>query len=211
MKKFLIIILSLLLTAALLAGCGPKDEATLMEKIQKKLTSMETYKSKARITQTSNKGEREYEIVHWVKISGEYRMEILSPEKTKGTVTIYNGQSTVQYNPNIEGSLKIDLPVSQIRNELLLGSFMKNYMQSEGVTVETSSMDETASTILEAVIPGDHPYMATEKLWVDNNTFLPSKLVIYDNKGAETIVVLFMEFEYNVKLEENIFKVANTN
>jgi outer membrane lipoprotein-sorting protein len=68
-------------------------------------------------------------------------------------------------------------------------------------------MDEGQCTVLEAIIPGSHPYLSSEKLWVDNKTSKPVKLVIYDPDGAERIIVTYGAFEYNVELDDSLFTI----
>ena len=60
--------------------------------------------------------------------------------------------------------------------------------------------------MLEAVVPGGNKYIATEKLWVDNETLMPLKFVIYDEQGNERYVITYNEFEYNPKIEDSVFK-----
>lgn len=207
MKKFMVILSGVLLAGAL-AACGKKDDATDLEKIQESLISMESFSCVADVTQQSNKGEKVYAMKQDAKISGEYRIEALSPEKIAGTVTIFNGTAAFQHNPRVAGSLKIDLPVSQLRNEILLTSFVKNYLNSEEVAVETSKTDGAVSTVLEAVIPGTNPYMVKEKVWFSNETHLPERLVIYDDQDAERIVVSYREIEYNKELGDELFTIT---
>lgn len=205
MRKFVLFLICALILP--LAGCAKKEEASALEKIQKKLIGLDSYSATALITQVSNKGEKTYEVSQDAKKSGEYRMVVTAPEKIAGTITIFDGSVTFQYNPRVDGSLKIDLPVSQLRNEILLTSFVKNYLNSEDVSVETMKQEGTQATVLEAVIPGTNPYMKTEKLWVDNKTLLPLKLVIFDEENSERIVVTYKKIEYNVKLGEDVFVI----
>ena len=84
---------------------------------------------------------------------------------------------------------------------------MKNYMQSEGVSVETAALDENHCTILEAVIPGNDPAMATEKLWIDNQTLTPVRFVIYDADGTERWRLDYTSFTFNPHFDENLFQI----
>ncbi len=208
MKK-VIIFLVVVILSFVLTSCEAKEqeEASAFEKVHKQLTEMKTYSCVVGITQNSNKGSKEYEVKQFHEMSGRYRMEIVSPEKVAGSITIFDGKSIMQFNPRVEGSLRIDVPPSQIRNELFLGQFVKNYLQSEGVAVSVANLDGANTTVLEAIIPGDHPYMQTEKLWVDNETFKPIKMVIYDKDEKEIIIVNYREFEYNVTLEDSQFSI----
>lgn len=190
-------------------GCNKTiEEATEMEKIQKQLNEMETYQCSATMERFSNKGSNTYETKQYFKVTGEYRLELTAPEAVAGNYTIFDGQKICQYNPRVSEKIIKEVPENKQRNELFLGQFMKNYMQSEGVSVEAAALDESRCTVLEAVIPGGNEYTATEKLWVDNETLKPVQFVIYDTKGNETYHLNYHTFDYNVELEDSLFKIT---
>lgn len=191
------------------SGCQKNsDNLSVMEKIQKQLNEMESYECSATLKRISNKGENIYETKQYYKNTGEYKLELLSPENVAGNYTIFDGKTICQFNPKVGGKVIIDVPESQPRNELFLGQFIKNYMQSEEVSIDVAKMEEGKCTVLEAVIPGGNKYLATEKLWVDNETLKPVQFVIYDNEGKERYIIDYNEFEYNVTFDENMFKIV---
>lgn len=203
-KSFILIVFLI----TVFSGCSiKKDEVSTMEKIQNQLKNMESYQCTGTLTRISNKSENVYEIKQYYKSTGEYKLEMLAPEDVAGNYTVYNGESVFQYNPRIQGKVIQGVPKSQMRNELFLGCFIKNYFQSEDVNVETGNMDIQKSTVLEAVIPGENKYTATEKLWIDEETLKPLKLVIYDTEGKERYIIEYKDFEYNIDIDENIFKI----
>lgn len=188
-----------------LVGCKTDTPPSTMEQIQQKLIQMEGYSCLATLTRTSNKSENVYETKQDFKNTGEYRLELLSPDTVKGNLTICDGKTICQYNPRLKEQFHYDVPPSSQRNELFLGQFMKNYMQSEGVGVETASLDESRCTVLEAVIPQNSDALASEKLWVDNETLLPVRLILYDKDGIERYRLDYNEFTYNPTFAENLF------
>lgn len=206
MKGILKMAAGILLPVVMLCGCGAKDAGTTMEKIQDRLAKMESYACTATLKRISNKGENEYGTKQYYKTTGEYRLELTSPDTVAGNYTVFDGKTICQYNPKMGGKVVIDVPESQPRNELFLGQFVKNYMQSENVSIDVANMDEGKSTVLEAVIPGGNKYLATEKLWVDNETLNPVQFVIYDQDGKERYIITYQEFEYNPSLENSLFQ-----
>lgn len=193
-----------LLLGLVLCGCQ-KEEATPMAQIQERLTQMEGYTALATLTRTSNKSETVYETRQDFKSTGEYRLELLSPPSVEGNVTIFDGTTVCQYSPRLEEKIRYDVPPSSQRNELFLGQFMKNYLQSEGVSVESAALDESRCTVLEAVIPSNADALASEKLWIDNETLLPVRLVLYDADGKERYRLDYTEFTYDPDFDENLF------
>ncbi|MDD5944481.1 MAG: hypothetical protein PUD43_02005 [Clostridia bacterium] len=184
-----------------------KDDMTPMEKVQKQLSEMESCICTATVTRISNKGETTYETKQYNRSTGEYRLEITAPESMAGNFTVYDGKTVSQYNAATGETVELELPDGQKGNELFPCSFVRNYLQSEDVAVDTSvSLDESKCTVLEAVIPGGNRYIATEKMWVDNETLLPLKFVIYDEDGGERYVIIYNEFQYNPEIDDSVFK-----
>lgn len=198
--------LGLLLTVILLTGCL-FEKLSPMEEVQKKLLEMENYKCEATLVRVSNKGEESYETVQYYKNTGEYRMEILSPESISGNFTVYDGKSICQYNKRLNDKVISDVSEKNHKNELFLGCFIKNYMGSEDVSVDAGAFEDSECIILEAVIPGGDKYIASEKLWVDGESLKPVKFVIYDENGKERYIVTYKEFEYNAEIDDSLFSI----
>ncbi len=206
MKKLLSLFLSLALLSCVVA-CQREEPLTELEAIQKQLAEMEGYACTATLTRTSNKGEKVYETKQYYKSTGEYRLELTAPEAVAGNYTIFDGSRICQYNPKLDSSIIKDVPASQQRNELFLGQFLKNYMQSEGVSVETAALDESRCIVLEAVIPGTDKALSTETLWVDRETLLPIRFVLFDADGQERYRMDYHEFVFNPQFDEQLFTI----
>lgn len=200
------------MTCIILSACSTKEKPkSPIEKIHEKLTTMETYACIADLTYISNKGQNTYKTRQYYKMTGEYRIDIIEPEQVKGLVTLYDGKKVIQYNPRVLGEVVNEVPESKNTNEIFLGSFLKNYLQSEEVTLEVFNTKKEEYTVLEAVIPEGGKYLSTEKLWVSNKTLVPAQLVIYDTEGKERIIVKYGEFKYNINLEDTIFQLKPSN
>lgn len=196
-----------LLFSVLMASCTKKEELSTMEKIQKQLNEMQSYQCTATLKRISNKGTNEYETRQSYQITGEYKLELLSPANVAGNYTIFDGKRICQYNPRVEGKVIIDVPENQQRNELFLGAFIKNYMQSEEVSIAVANLDEGKCSVLEAVIPGGNQYLSTEKLWIDNETLKPVQFIIYNADGKERYVLQYTDFEYDPIFDEKLFQI----
>ena len=206
MKKFLSIFLSFSLLFTI-AACSRKEPMTELESIQKQLAEMDGYTCTATLTRTNDRGEQTYETKQYYKSSGEYRLELTAPENVAGNYTVFDGERICQYNPRLNSSIIKDAPESQHRNELFLGQFIANYMQSEGVSVETAALDESRCIVLEAVIPGNDGNLSTEKLWVDRESLLPVRFVIYNTDGEERYRMDYASFTFNPQFDDSLFAI----
>lgn len=95
MKRLILCVLALFFCAC---GCQ-KEEITPMAAIQQKLTDMEGYSCLATLTIYSNKGETIYETKQDFKSTGEYRMEMLSPDSAKGNYTVLTARLSASIIP----------------------------------------------------------------------------------------------------------------
>lgn len=199
MRKILILLMLLLLPA-----CA--SDKTAYPTIQEKLTAMESYKTDAVVTYISNKGETKYTTSQIADKAGRYRIETSKPEDYTGNIVMYDGKMVWQYNPNLENNkISVNPPDKASRREIILFSFLENYVKSKDVSLGVASLDESLCTVLEAQIPGNNKLLATEKLWVDNESQDPVRLVVYDSEGKERIVAEFTNFEYNYPIDDDTF------
>ena len=208
-RRFIAILLALSALSTLLGGCGAaQDDAAAYEKVQGMLMKLTSYEATATVAFLSNKNTHEYETLQHAKITGEYRIEVTGPEKVAGNVTLFDGKVICQFNGRTSGKMTVASAEAPERSELFLTSFIKNYVKSQEVSVSVANMDDSVCTVLEAAIPGEHAYLRTEKLWVDNKTLKPVRLAIYDPDGNERILVTYRSFEYNKVLDDALFTAS---
>jgi len=188
---------------------GPADAAEIsaFEQIQRMLFELHSYRAIATVEYRSNKGSNVYETVQHARITGEYRIEVTAPEAVAGSITVSDGRQIHQFNNRVSGRVSLMVQETPERSEIFLTSFIRNYKQSAEVSVSVADMEDGIRTVFEATIPGQHPYLSTARLWVDNESILPVKLVIFDADGAERIVVTYHVFEYNVILDDGLFSI----
>ena len=208
--KILKFVLALVLIILLAVSCQrvmERNSRSDSRRAQETLLGMESYAAAATLEIVSNRGRTQYEIRQFYKMSGEYRIEFLAPGAVSGNVIVNDNRMVSQYNPRIEGRITLDVPETRDRLESLLGSFVKNFLNSEETSVEITTLDSTEVTVLEVQIPGEHPYMAVQRVWLNNETHKPIRMIVFDPDGIERIIVTYQEFEYNVVLEDEVFRL----
>ena len=209
MRRFVLGLVSLVVVAVL-AGCGAiaeRVDVSAYEKIHRQLLAMENFVAQATVTYISNNNSHTYETTQHARTTGEYRIEVTSPLNVAGNTTIFDGSVISQFNPKIDGQISQTVTETPERLEILLTSFVRNFIRSEEVGVTAASMDESLTTVLEATIPGEHPYISTAKLWVCNDSLKPRQMVIFDANGAQRVVVVYNTFEYNADIADELFKI----
>jgi len=198
---------ALFIAAGCQAGGGKAQTQDNYQKIQSILVNVQSYACEASVEYKSNKGSNVYDTVQKCKTDGSYRVEVVGPDKVAGNVTLSDGKTIYQFNKRISGKISVATKESQERSEIFFTSFLKNYLKSNETSVSAAKVEGDPCTVLEAQIPGSHPYLASEKLWIDNTTYKPVKLIVYDPQGSERIIVTYKTFDYNVSLDDSEFKV----
>jgi outer membrane lipoprotein-sorting protein len=206
---------ALLLVLVFVSSCGEGDfrrmgnerELSAYERINRMMVELHSYRAIATVEYRANKGSNSYETVQHARITGEYRIEVTGPGHVAGAVTVSDGRNIVQYNARVEGRVSVPVDETPERSEIFLTSFIRNYLKCNDTSVMVADMEEGVRTVLEATIPGNHPYLATARLWVDNETLKPVKLIILDPEGTERIIVTYHAFEMNVVLDDVLFSL----
>jgi len=180
------------------------EEKTSISKIQDMLLNMKTYKTTAKVTYISNKNKNTYKLKQYLKVPGQYRIELIEPENVKDLVTICDGEKIIQLENKVEKKLTVLKP-NEGRTLILLESFIMNYFNTEDAVSEVYDNGIKEVTVLEATIPGESRYFVKQKLWIDNKTLVPTKLTIYDINNEASIIVKYEDFMYNIELEDSLF------
>ncbi|NLP45973.1 MAG: outer membrane lipoprotein carrier protein LolA [Epulopiscium sp.] len=202
-------LLLVLMIVSVLTGCniGKTKELSPMEKIQKRFMELDSYESTVYVSYISDQGKNEYKMKHYYKRTGEYRIEIIEPSKLSGITTIFNGEKVVQMNSNFNDQAVVEIEKSPYQYEILLGSFLKNYFQSQDVSIEVANMPNGETTVLETQVPGNNRLLEKERLWVDNKTLNPLAMIVYDQNKEKRIIVQYEEFMYNKTLDDKLFVI----
>ena len=206
MKKFFYI---LILVFVFIIGCAKKNNInkpqSVYQKINKMLINLKSYKADVNIKYISNKNTCEYKLTQYCKADGKYKIEIKEPENSSGNIILCDGKKIYQFNSKINGRVNILSHENPERSEIFLTSFIKNYSKSLETSVGVANILKNKCTVLEAQIPGEHPFLSSEKLFIDNQSLKPVELIIYDKDNSERIVIVFSDFEYNIDLVDSTF------
>ena len=206
MKRILLVILSVII-ALYLSGCREKTKEEEFNDIQKTLNSISTYTCKADITVKGNKSSKSFKAKHMFKNPNKYIAEIIEPKENEGNKTVYNGKQAYLYNKQInQHTILKDFEVSG-EEMLFIGYFLKNLNTTEEVTIRNDKIDEKDYLTIEVDIPGNNKHRKYERLWVDKQTHVPYKLVVFDDKNNEVVNVIYKDVEYNVDIQDEKFTI----
>jgi len=199
----------LLCFIVLMWGCMSKSDQELFYDAQKQLNKIESYRCEVEITSIGNKGPQRYVMKQWFKKPDKYKLEVMLPDNLKGQITISDGKKAWIYHPGIEQTWIMQSFVHSEEQNMFLGYFIKNCLDSEGVGLGKKTIEGEDYLIITTDIPGNHVYYHKEILYIHIKTMVPYLLQVYDVKDQLRIEVKYKAFEYNTQLEDEIFRIDN--
>ncbi|MDF2877667.1 MAG: hypothetical protein K0S30_763 [Clostridia bacterium] len=195
-----IILLLLLMMSFVFQSCrGDIPSDSLQSKLHNKLVRLKTYEVDAMITFLKDTDENKLEMKQMVEIGGKYKLTLNAPEHLKGYITYFDGKDLSQYSPITKRSVLCK--GNEVRNQLLLSSFIHNYLNTDNIKADGHTLDDRSCMTFEVPIPGDYKYMASEKVWFDEDELNPIKMEIYDLEGKVMIQLDFSHFKYNTEMK----------
>lgn len=174
-------------------GCQTRESTKedVYKKFQEQVSKIESYTCTAEIEVVGNKGMSSYTLKHYYKKPNNYKLEVVSPEHIKGKTMEYKDNKIIVKNPDIDDIFELPNS-SKDQQYLFIGDFMRNYLQNEEITMNSSDSE----LILEANIPGDDEYFNKQILYIDKGNKKPDKMEILDKNGKIRFTVKYDNFEY---------------
>ncbi|SHI69192.1 Outer membrane lipoprotein-sorting protein [Geosporobacter subterraneus DSM 17957] len=211
MRSYKVMLLFLILLALTISGCAPKSDEQIYYESQRLLNKIESYFCEAQITVIGNKDPQHYKMRQWFRKPDQYRLEVLEPEELKGNITLSDGKRAWIYHPGIEETWVMEDFRNSEKQNMFLGYFIKNTLETEQVTLNREKINNKVYLVIDTMIPGNHVYFHMEKLWFDIETMEPHRLQVLDSEHRVRIDVRYENFEYNPKLEDNLFRISGSS
>lgn len=181
-------------------GCTSDEKLVPNEKNSEDvLKNMKTYEVDAEVTFFKDSVPHSIKMKQVVDLAGRYKLIMEAPEEIKGDIISFDENGLTHYNSDTKK--EVSCKVSQARNEVLLSSFVANYLRDEKCSKIEADLQETEAICFEASIPGEFRYMNKEKLWLNKVTNVPIKMEVYDVDGNVTMLVQFDHFKYNLEIK----------
>lgn len=202
------ILLLFLIVSIALTGCASKA-AKKPEDVQKLLMKLKSYKSDVIFFVTNNKSTNVYKAKHMYKYPDKYRIEIVEPSELKGQTTIYNGEKSYIYHPQLKTYLLTQSFNSSLEYSSFIGTFIEDFKNNGGARFKLESLRDRQSYVLEIPIEDGNSYRVLKKIWIDADGIFPVKAEILDKNNNISVQVLYENFEANPKLEDSLFEIQN--
>lgn len=200
MKKHILFILSIILLMLIGYSCNIKRQAKTVEEYIKNLDS---YKSEAYIEIYSNKGTSNYRQIQFFKSPNKIRIETIEPEFLKGKIMVLKDKKMEVYHPII--NQKFEGTFDGEEAFIHLGIIQSSFLNSMGFKTNIDFIDGEEYIKVTTKIEGGNIYKDKGVIYFKSRDIRPVYFEIYDASGTLRYKLKFINFEYNTKIDDDVF------
>ena len=203
MKRCIATILAFVLMISL-SGCktGSHDA---YEEIYERYYNMKSFSAVAEVTVKSDKTENRYVVKQLYEAPDSFLIRVVEPKELEGSGVSLQGDQMI-LNSGFGHNEALGGELSAGHGVLFVSDFFETYFKSEETSVSAATSKGDSVTILECFLGGKNEKRFMQKLWIDNETFLPLKLETYDINQNPSVTVSFREFQRNYEIDPKNFK-----
>ncbi|MBO5955534.1 MAG: outer membrane lipoprotein carrier protein LolA [Clostridia bacterium] len=203
MKRCIATILAFVLMISL-SGCktGSHD---VYEEIYERYYNMKSFSAVAEVTVKSDKTENRYVVKQLYEAPDSFLIRVVEPKELEGSGVSLQGDQMI-LNSGFGHNEAFGGKLSAGHGVLFVSDFFETYFKSEETSVSAATSKGDSVTVLECFLGGKNEKRFMQKLWIDNETFLPLKLETYDINQNPSVTVSFREFQRNYEIDPKNFK-----
>lgn len=200
MKKILLILISFVIIIVV-SSCGFRDNSK-KDNISY-LKNLKSYSTDMDIEVKNDKQNLNYSGRQIFSLGLGYRLEL-----NKDRVLIYKEDKIYVTDLNNGQKYTTDMNFDDVYKISFLGKFIDLLYTNETIKTSYKTIDNNQYELINTVMPDSNRNISYGILYIEADKRLPKKLIIYDNKGKEKIIVTYKNFIPNYDVDETLFKVS---
>ncbi len=216
-KKVLILIFIIILLIVIFFEIFYKNTAKVFKSGNNKtsqeivdyILNIDSYEVTANVEVNSNKNQNKYILKQAFVAPDVSTQEVIEPSNIAGVKIISDGSSLRLENSNLNLSTVFENYNYLGDNCIDLISFIEDYKKSN----KSNYTEEETQIIMKTESKNENKYTKQKTLYIDKQTYNPSKLEIKDDNQKTTVYILYNEVKINSTKKEDIlaFELYNIN
>lgn len=197
-----LILLSLIMLMFSVLSWGCKKRTKDVNEVLDNLKSLNSYSAKVNIKIKNDRQELLYECKQFYdKIQG-YRLEIGSER-----VQIYK-ENKIYVKDNVNGAkYTLEEDFDQTYSLGFIGKYIGLLYTNESIKYSNKETEGNSYQVIELLLPGNNRNMKRADMYINVKAYLPEKIIVYDSKDNERILITYSEMIVNEVMNNELFKV----
>lgn len=166
-----------------------------LDECEEYIYNISSYEAIAEITINSNKNTNKYKVKQKWMDNNESIQEILEPENIKGIVITYKDNNLKIENTNLSLKKIYQNYPYVAENSLFLSDFIIKYKELKKED-DICKIERDGDSVIYT-INWNSKYKEIQKLYIEDNTGIPSKMIIEDKNKNVLVYILYNEIKLN--------------
>lgn len=192
MKKYVLIVVGLLLVVAL-SACGAKSKEDVVQSLNEKMSEMKSYSANAKMTLKMGDDPQVYDVEIWYKNPDFYRVKLKNEKKEQSQMILRNKEGVFVLTPALNKSFHFQSEWPKNSSQAYLyESIVKDIVEDKDASFKAA----------------EKQYVFETKTRYQNNKMLPSQKIVLNKKDLAPVSVEVMDPDKNVLVTVKFTKVA---
>lgn len=199
-KRNIVLLVLFILLSTLIFGCGKNK--TSDKDIVEYLKNIQSYTSDGEIIVKNDRQEIKYNIKQVYDQKMGYKLDI-NDERSN----IYIAEKIYVFDKIANKKYKVGNEFDEFLYMTFINEYVKMLYTNPEIKCKKMDMDNRVYYQLELDIPKINKNMSKAFLYIDMETLLPWKMLIYTDKNEEAVIVNYKNFVINEVIDPNNFKM----
>ncbi|WP_135556421.1 DUF4367 domain-containing protein [Paenibacillus cymbidii] len=202
MRRIAWVAVIVLLSAAVLAGCGKKDAGSVVKQLDSVMGKMESYEGAGKMTLQTGQQPQEYDVEVWYQKPSYYRISLTNEKKDVTQIVLRNDDGVFVLTPHLNKSFRFQSDWPDNQGQVYL---YQSLIQSIVTDAERQFTTDGGAYVFDVQANYQNASLARQKIWLDKKTYAPQHVEVSDSNENVMVVVDFTHFEFDKKFEKDSF------
>jgi outer membrane lipoprotein-sorting protein len=203
MMGFAVLLLGLMLVVV---GCGKKDAGAVVKDLDKKVGGLESYSTSGTMVLNTGIEPQEYQVEVWYQKPSYYRIALTNAKQDISQIVLKNDDGVFVLTPHLNKSFRFQSEWPENQGQVYL---YQSLVQSISMDQERNFTTDGESYVFDVLANYSNASLARQKIWVNQKTYAPQHVEIYDNSNNALVVMNFTNFEFDKTFEKDSFDMQS--
>lgn len=187
-------------------GCGKKDAGAVVKDLDKKAGGLESYSASGNMVLNTGIEPQEYQVEVWYKKPSYYRIALSNAKKDISQIVLKNDDGVFVLTPHLNKSFRFQSDWPENQGQVYL---YQSLVQSISMDQDRQFTTDGDAYVFDVLANYSNASLARQKIWVNQKTYAPRHVEVYDNSNNALVVMNFSNFEFNKTFEKDSFDMQS--
>lgn len=203
-RRYMSMLVVLLLSSLMLAGCGGRDKTEVMKDLSEQLDDMDSYMAHGKMVITGQPESQEYDVEVWYKKPDLYRVSLKNTKKDITQVILKNADGVYVLTPQLKKSFRFQSDWPKSRGQVYLyQTLLSSIVGDKGARFKAEEKQ------YQFEVKASYSFNANLKAQriVLNEDYQPKTVSVLQADGSEAVRMTFDRFEEGASFDADAFDV----